>query len=84
MIDRTERILAAVAKRISRQGDMAIRVHRNTMNAILRRCGLSWDLGCDDFREVDALALDALRFIAWRSIPLPDAKRIDDKVVKDG
>lgn len=64
MGDRNSRVLMAVAARISRRGDMPIRVHRNTIKVLFRLLGLRWDLGQDDFREIDALALDALRHLA--------------------
>lgn len=63
--DRTRRVLDAIGRRISRQGDMEIRVHRLTMRTLMRALGLDWDEGQDDFREVDALALDMLRHLAW-------------------
>lgn len=65
---RPYRILDAVASRISRQGDMPIRVHRNTIAAIFKALGLQWELGEDSFREIDALALDALRHLASKAI----------------
>lgn len=70
MADRSEIVLEALGKRISRQGDMEIRVHRNTMRIIMKLLGLGeWDFGQDDFREVDALALDMLRHLAWLRMP---------------
>lgn len=65
---RDSRILKAVASRISRQGDMPIRVHRNTIKVLFRLLGLRWELGQDDFREIDALALDALRHLAGKEL----------------
>lgn len=71
MIDRTERVIAAVGKRISEQGDMPIRVSRQTMRCLLKAVGLDrWEVGEDEFREVDALALDALRHLAWLRLPV--------------
>jgi hypothetical protein len=68
MGDRSERVLAALAKRISRQGDMPIRVHRLTLRTLMRRLRLDWeDFSDENFREVDAFALDMLRHVAWRS-----------------
>ncbi len=67
MKDRREIVLNAVANRISRQGDMEIRVHRNTMRIIMQLLGQGdWDFGPDNFREIDALALDMLRDLAWQ------------------
>ena len=64
--ERTMRVLRAVQNRISECGDMPIRIHRNTMKVLLRAVGLgNWEAGQDDFREIDALALDALRHLAW-------------------
>jgi hypothetical protein len=69
-IDRTDRVLRALEKRISRQGDMPIRISLQTMEVLLRAVGLGmWDAGQDPFREVDALALDALRFLALQRRP---------------
>jgi tRNA threonylcarbamoyladenosine modification (KEOPS) complex Cgi121 subunit len=68
--DRTRRVLEAIGKRISRQGDMEIRVSRATMRVLMRALGLQgWEPGCDEFREVDALALDMLRHLAWQRLP---------------
>ena len=69
-IDRTERVLAALQARISEQGDMPIRVSRLTMQVLMKRLGLGkWEAGEDSFREVDALALDMLRHLAWQRQP---------------
>ena len=66
---RTLRIIDALGKRISEQGDMPIRVSRHTLKALLSALGMgNWEFGYDDFREVDALALDALRNLAWRAM----------------
>lgn len=71
-IDRTDRVIMALGRRISEQGDMHIRVSRHTVKVLLRALGIGdWDAGCDDFREVDALALDMLRHLAWRKLPCP-------------
>lgn len=70
MIDRTDRVIAAIGRRISAQGDMHIRVSRHTMKVLLRTLGVGeWEPGCDDFREIDALALDVLRHLAWKARP---------------
>ena len=62
---RRRRVLDAIGKRISQQGDMPIRISLHTMETLLHAVGLGmWDAGQDQFREVDALALDALRFLA--------------------
>lgn len=66
---RTDRVVKALGKRISEQGDMHIRVSRHTMKVLMRALGMgSWDEGCDDFREVDALALDMLRHLVERKL----------------
>jgi hypothetical protein len=63
--ERTAKVLRAVGKRISQQGDMPIRISTQTMETLLRAVGLGeWDAGQEPFREVDALALDALRYLA--------------------
>jgi hypothetical protein len=49
---------------------MEIRVSRATMRVLMRALGLQgWEPGCDEFREVDALALDMLRHLAWQRLP---------------
>lgn len=69
MGDRTKRVIAALGKRISAQGDMHIRVSRRTMRVLTNALGLGkWEMGEDEFREIDALALDALRHLAWLRI----------------
>lgn len=73
--DRTARVIAALGERISHQGDMHIRVSRLTMRTLLRGVGISgWEMGEDEFREVDALALDALRHLAWLRLPIAPAQ----------
>lgn len=63
--DRARQVIRAVGKRISEQGDMPIRISRHTMRVLLKALGLGdWEAGYDDFREIDALALDALRHLA--------------------
>lgn len=63
---RQERVIRALERRISSHGDMHIRVHRNTMRVLLEMVGIGgWEVGEDEWREVDALALDALRHLAW-------------------
>lgn len=70
MRDRTSQVLRALSKRISEQGDMPIRVHRLTMRTLMRSLGLrGWDAGQEDYREIDALALDMLRHLAWLRTP---------------
>ncbi|KPH68609.1 hypothetical protein [Novosphingobium sp. ST904] len=67
--NRTERVVKALGSRIAEQGDMHIRVSRHTMKVLLRALGMGeWDEGCDDFREVDALALDMLRHLVERKL----------------
>ena len=58
------RVLRAVGKRISQHGDMPIRIHSNTLDFILQRCGLHFEFDKSEFREIDAVALDALRALA--------------------
>ena len=66
---RTERVVKALGRRISEQGDMHIRVSRHTMKVLMRALGMGeWDEGCDDFRKVDALALDMLRHLVERNM----------------
>lgn len=66
MRDRTQQVLVALGQRISRQGDMHIRVSRHTLRVLMKALGLDrWEPGEDDFREIDALALDMLRHLAW-------------------
>lgn len=68
--DRTRRVLDAIGKRISRQGDMPIRISRATMRTLMKALGVGrWEAGEDAFREVDALALDVLRHLAWQRLP---------------
>ena len=62
---RIRRVEKALRARISRQGDMPIRVSRHTIRALMEALGLDWEVGADDFREIDALALDMLRHLAW-------------------
>ena len=67
---RTARVLNALQRRISQQGDMPIRISVHTMETLLRAVGLgAWGCGQDQYREVDALALDALRFLALQRMP---------------
>lgn len=67
---RTDRVIKALGRRISEQGDTHIRVSRHTVKVLLRALGIGdWDEGYDDFREVDALALDMLRHLAWKALP---------------
>jgi hypothetical protein len=64
--DRTSQVLAALAKRISAQGDMPIRISTHTMRVLMSGVGLGqWEWSHDGFREIDAVALDALRHLAW-------------------
>lgn len=65
-MERSRAVLTALGKRISEQGDMPIRVSRGTMRVLMVGVGLGqWEFGQDEFREVDALALDMLRHLAW-------------------
>lgn len=59
-IDRTDRVLKAVRCRIGERGDMHIRVSRFTFRVIMRALGVGdWE-DAEDFREVDAVALELL------------------------
>lgn len=70
MRDQTALVLASDGNRISQQGDMPIRISRHTLGMLMRALGLgSWEWGDGDFREIDALALDALRHLAWNIRP---------------
>lgn len=65
MIDRTDRVIKALGRRISEQGDMEIRVSCRTLKVLMRALGVGdWETGYDEFREVDALTLDILRHLA--------------------
>lgn len=67
--DRARRVVDAVGKRISEQGDMPIRVSRGTMRVLMTALGVGeWEPGYDEFREVDALALDVLRHLALQRL----------------
>lgn len=69
MDERQAKVIRAVGKRISECGDMPIRVHRLTMRTLMRTLGLgSWEVGEDNWREVDALALDALRHLTFQRL----------------
>lgn len=58
---RRERIVAATLNRISRQGDMHIRLRASTWLEILFAAGLYWDtLDSSGYREIDASALEAV------------------------
>lgn len=75
--DRTDRVLAALVRRISRQGDMPIRVSRHTLRVLMRALGVGgWDRGEDDFREIDALALDVLLHLALKARAFRDRKSV--------
>jgi len=66
--ERTRRLLAALGKRISKCGDMPIRVSWRTLGVLREVLGLyGWE-DHDDFREVDAMALDMLREAALRRL----------------
>ena len=66
---RPARVIKALGRRISDRGDMHIPVSRHTMKVLMRTLGVGdWDPGCDDVREVDALALDILRELAEKAI----------------
>lgn len=65
MKQRATRLLRLVLKRISRQGDMAIRLRTSTFETILRANGLAWEIRSDEgYREIDAIALEALVVLA--------------------
>jgi hypothetical protein len=52
-------VLRGVLRRIARQGDMPIRISRQTWTIILRANGSRWEVQ-DNHREIDAMALEAL------------------------
>ncbi|MBB3940731.1 hypothetical protein GGR39_002388 [Novosphingobium fluoreni] len=66
MIDRTERVLNALGRRIAAQGDMRIRVSRHTFRVLMRAVGVGHWEDREEFREIDALALDILRHFSWK------------------
>ena len=54
-------IQRAVLRRIGRQGDMGIRIRTETLMRLIRAAGLNWEcLGDEAYREVDAVALEAI------------------------
>ena len=60
---KTATIQRAVLRRISRQGDMEIRIRTETLFRLIRACGLDWSSSDGDettHREIDAVALEAL------------------------
>lgn len=67
-VGRADRVIAALGKRISQQGDMPIRISRHTFRVLMRALGVNGWENDDDFREVDALALDLLRHLAWQRL----------------
>lgn len=60
MKDRTDRVIAALAGRLSKQGDMHILVPRRAFEVLMRALGVWRDFGDEAFREVDALVLDMM------------------------
>lgn len=67
MSDRTDVIRRAVLGRISRAGDMHIRVRDTTLESLLRAAGLEWETnmgGVDGYREIDAVALEAIAVLS--------------------
>lgn len=69
MIDRTDRVIAALARRLSEQGDMHIVVPRRTFEVMMRALGVWRDFGDEPFREVDALVLDMMIEFALKRQP---------------
>ena len=70
MGDHTRQVLRALEKRIAQCGDMPIRVSPGTVAVLMRALGLShWQFERDEFREIDGLALDALRYLAKQRLP---------------
>jgi hypothetical protein len=60
-VSRRARIVAATLNRISRQGDMHIRLRGSTWMEILFAAGLPWDtLDASGYREIDASALESV------------------------
>lgn len=48
------------------------------MRVLTNALGLGrWEMGEVEFREVDALALDALRHLAWLRLPIPTEREAD-------
>lgn len=81
--DRKAQVLTAVGRRISQCGDMHIRVNRRTLRVIFRMIGLrDWEMGQDDWREIDALALDALRELAARNMSIYGVRNLLQEQVK--
>lgn len=63
----------AVLKRIGRQGDMHIRIRSETFRRILLSNGYSWNFDTQPYREIDAVALEALVMRAGHVLtPTPD------------
>ena len=68
---RDRRVIQALGRRISDQGDMHIRVSRHTIKILMQTLGFTrWDAGDEDFREVDALALNILQALAEKALKL--------------
>lgn len=59
-VDRTSRVISALLNRMGEQGDMHIRVSRQTLAVLRRAIGVPYREDPDDFREVDAVALELL------------------------
>lgn len=64
-MERSARLRKAVRRRISDCGDMPIRIRTSTLLALLRECGLRWEVFNEQqYREVDAIALEAIVMMA--------------------
>ncbi len=53
-------LFQAVLNRIGQQGDMHIRIRSETFRRILLSNGYSWDFDTEPYRQIDAVALEAL------------------------
>jgi hypothetical protein len=57
---RERALFQAVLNRIGEQGDMHIRIRSETFRRVLLGNGYSWNFDCEPYREIDAVALEAL------------------------
>lgn len=55
-----QQLFQAVLNRIGQQGDMHIRIRSETFRRILLSNGYSWDFDTEPYRQIDAVALEAL------------------------
>ncbi|MGN6124167.1 MAG: hypothetical protein ACTHOJ_14580 [Sphingomonas oligoaromativorans] len=69
-MNRRALIRRAVLRRISASGDMHIRVRDSTFESLLRTLDLRWETnrgGDSGYRQIDAVALEALVTLAERA-----------------